>query len=285
MNRLADKLLLLIVLVAAGVLLAYGYIYLQIDERLSRVYDVPLQDIPLSDDPLVLAEGERQAWIHGCFWCHGKNLQGRPYFVSPFRGVQMVAPNLTHKARDYSAAELVRAIRHGIKPDGTSLQPAMPSFAFYNMSDEQLTALVSYIRSVPVVDGYEGGLTLWPTGVVRAWQGILPPNLGDLIDHDAPRVAADFEPGSAEHGEYLVASVCTECHGDNGRLRVPNSPDLAIARAYDKKDFVRLIRTGVAIGERPIDYHMVEVAEYRYIYFNDTEVDAIFEYLSGQYRP
>jgi len=284
MNSFADKLLLLMAIAAAGILLAYAYIYQQIDARLVRVYEVPLTAVPVSDDPAVIAEGERQAWIHGCFWCHGDNLEGRPYFINGFRGVEMVAPNLTDKARDYSVEELARAIRNGIKADGTSLQPAMPSFAFYHMSDEQLGALISYIRSVPETDGYEGGFKLWPMGVLRAWQEKLPPNLGDLIDHSAPRVASDYATGSAEQGQYLVESVCTECHSDNGRLRVPGSPDLGVARAYDKENFMRLMRTGVALAERPIDYHMAEVSKYRYIYFSDAEMDAIYKYLIGQYQ-
>jgi len=278
MNRFADKLLYILVALAVAVLLAYSYVWVQIETRMTRVYDVPLIDVSVSDDPAVLAEGERQAWIHGCFWCHGNQLQGKPYFINGARGVKAVAPNLTYKARDNSPAEMARAIRHGIKADGTSLQPAMPSFAFYNMSDEQTGALISYIRSVPVVDGPEGEFTLWPIGKIRTLQGIVPPNLADLIDHTAARTPSEYESGSIEHGRYLAESVCTECHSDNGNLRVPGTPDLAIARAYNKEQFVRLIRTGVALGEREIDYHMVEVAEYRYIYFTDEEVDALFKY-------
>ncbi len=111
--------------------------------------------------------------------------------------------------------------------------------------------------------------------------GEFAPNVAELVDHQAERVDSDYEPGSAEHGLYLVKTTCEACHSDTGRYRTPNAPDLQIAKAYNKQQFVRLIRTGIALGEREIDHQMSEAAEYRYIYLTDTEVDALFNYLSN----
>jgi len=279
MQRLTDALGGLIAAAAVVLLLVYAYVWRVADSDFSRTYDVPLVEVPVSEDPEVIAEGRRQAEIHGCFWCHGDKLQGRPYFVMATRGVKAVAPNLTWKARDYSAAELARAIRHGVRADGTSVQPAMPAFTYFHMSDEEVGALVSFIRSMPVVDGHPGEFRLWPVGKVRWTMGELPRPAAELIDHDAPRVSSEFAEGSVEHGRYLAESICTECHSDNGRLRVPGAPHLGIAKAYSKEQFVRLMRTGVPLGEREIDYHMVEVSEYRYgPFMTEAEVDALYEY-------
>ncbi len=38
------------------------------------------------------------------------------------------------------------------------------------------------------------------------------------------------------------------------------------------------MRTGVPLGERKIDYHMVDVSKYRYIYMTDAEIDALYAY-------
>jgi mono/diheme cytochrome c family protein len=99
-----------------------------------------------------------------------------------------------------------------------------------------------------------------------------------LIDHSAPRPDPALNGSPVSRGRYLAESVCTECHGDNGRIRVPNSPDLQIAAAYSEQDFYRLMRTGVSLGERDIDYHMVDAAKYRYTLLSDAEVGALYAY-------
>jgi cytochrome c553 len=281
MNRWSDRLLGVLVAVSAIGLLGYGYIWWVSSANLAKTYAAPLLEVALSDDPEVLAEGERLAWTRGCFWCHGRQLQGAVYYIAGFKGVKLTAPNLTWKARDYTTAEFVRALRHGIRPDGTSLQPAMPSFAYYHLSDQDLTALMSYIKSLPVVDGIAGEWTYYPYGHIRYALGEFPPNTAELIDHAAPRVSADFEPGSAAHGEYLVKSTCEACHSDLGRYRVPVAPNLQIGKAYSEENLDRLLRTGIALGEREIDYQMVEVAQHRYIYLTSDEVTALYQYFKS----
>ena len=281
MNRLFDVLLGVLVAIFAVALLGYGYAWWASAENFSQRYDAPLMDISLSDDPAVIAEGERLAQTRGCFWCHGADLQGTVYYVSGRKGVHSLAPNLTWKARDYTTAEFVRALRHGIRPDGSSVQPAMPTFAYFHLSDRDLTALVSYIKSLPVVDGMKGDFSYYPYGNIRYALGEFPPNAADLIDHSQPRVSADFTPGSAEHGSYLVKSACEACHSDNGRVRVPIAPDLQIGKAYSAENLQRLMRTGVALGDREIDYQMIEVAQHRYIYFTDIEIEALYNYFQS----
>ena len=105
--------------------------------------------------------------------------------------------------------------------------------------------------------------------------------MATLIDHAAPRPDPAVDGSPVKRGYYLAESVCTECHGDNGRLRVPGSPDLTIAAAYSYEDFVRLMRTGAPIGDRKIDYHMVDASKYRYTRFTDAEVDALYAYFQS----
>ena len=38
------------------------------------------------------------------------------------------------------------------------------------------------------------------------------------------------------------------------------------------------MRTGIPVGERSIDYHMVDASKYRYIRFTDAEIDALYDY-------
>jgi len=273
-NRI-EWLLFVVVTAAVAVLV---FVFTKSGSELYRNYDVALEPLELPDTPGLVEEGERQARIHGCFWCHGAALEGQVYFAEANRGLIAVAPDLTRKVRESTPAEFARTVRHGVKRDGTSVQPAMPSFAYYNMSDADMAAIITYISSLPEQNGYEGEFRLMPVGWFRWIAGAFPPNAADLIDHDAPRPDPALNGSPVQRGRYLAESVCTECHGDNGRLRVPGTPDMVVAAAYTRDDFIRLMRTGQPAGDRKIDYHMVDAAKYRYTEFTDAEVEALYLY-------
>jgi len=55
-------------------------------------------------------------------------------------------------------------------------------------------------------------------------------------------------------------------------------PDLIIAASYSKEDFFKLIRTGVALGNRKLGL-MSEVTKNYLSYMNDKEIESIYEYL------
>jgi mono/diheme cytochrome c family protein len=86
-----------------------------------------------------------------CVRRHGENLAGGRPFVRD--GVTIVAANLTPGAGGIAAlsdAEVRRAIREGVRPDGTPLR-VMPR-QYTVMTDAGVTALVAYLRSLPPVD-------------------------------------------------------------------------------------------------------------------------------------
>lgn len=102
----------------------------------------------------------------------------------------------------WSDAELARAIREGLRPDGSLIRPPMP-FAFYrNLSDSDLAAIVAYLRTVPAVE------TAAPAE--STYRIPLPPAYGPPVEHvaDIPRGA------TPEYGAYLAGPVahCLECH-------------------------------------------------------------------------
>ena len=266
-------------------LLVLAYVYSVTRADIDRRYSVSAAPVAVPTGSAAVAEGERLARVRGCFWCHGEALEGQQYFAMAERGIIAVAPNLTKKIREYSAADFARAVRHGVRPDGTSLQPAMPSFAFYNISDPDMGLMLAYINSLPEQEGLAGEFRLMPLGWIRWAMGELPPNVADLIDHAAPRPAAAVNGSARDRGKYLASSICTECHGDNGRLRVRGSPDFEIAAAYSKDEFYRLMRTGQPRHDRPIDYHMVDASKYRYIQLTDAEVADLYSYFQSLLNP
>jgi hypothetical protein len=64
-----------------------------------------------------------------------------------------VSRNITsHKEKgigDWSDAEIKRAITHGVRKDGTKLKPPMGFEWYARMTDEDLSAVVAYLRTVP----------------------------------------------------------------------------------------------------------------------------------------
>jgi mono/diheme cytochrome c family protein len=281
MKSSADRLEWLLLITTGLVLAVVLVVYLLASSGLNQTYSAPLESVTVPEGVAAVAEGERLATIRGCFWCHGAALEGQKYFAEADKGLIVAAPNLPRKLREYSVAEFARSVRHGVRADGTSLQPAMPSFALYNMSDEDMGYIIAYIQSLPEQEGLEGEFRLLPVGWFRWVLGDLPPNVATLIDHAAPRPDPAVNGSPVVRGKYLAESVCTECHGNNGRIRVPITPDIEIAVTYSREDFFRLMRTGAPAGDKKIDYHMVDVGKYRYVRMTDAEVDALYQYFQS----
>lgn len=187
--------------------------------------DTPYPAVALSRDPAVLERG--RYLTHGpayCVQCHGRAERERPELNRdpklPLTGGRefdlgplgkTYASNLTPDARtgigSRTPAEVARTIRSGVLPDGR-LSVLMRA-ASAELSDDDLTAVVSYLFSTPAVAKAVPG-AVW-TAVAKS---VLP--LFHLAPRDAagPRgVAAASEP-SVERGAYLAEHVssCVRCH-------------------------------------------------------------------------
>ena len=120
----------------------------------------------LAQPPIPASRGEYLTTIMDCSACHTSGaLAGQPDprlhlagsnigFAVPNLGV-FYPPNLTPDHETglgaWSAAEIVRAIRTGVRPDGRVLAPVMPWHNYAVLTDEDATALVGYLRSLPPV--------------------------------------------------------------------------------------------------------------------------------------
>ncbi|HEX6644335.1 MAG TPA: c-type cytochrome [Gemmatimonadales bacterium] len=261
---------------AALVLVALGAVYLLSGRAIGRTYDVPLATVALPADSAALAEGERLARVRGCLGCHGDRLQGTVFFDEP--GVaKLTAGNLTRAARRYSDAELARIIRHGVRPDGSSVF-GMPSQTYFHLTDADLGKILAFVRSVPETDGPDSELEARLLGRVGILVKQYHPS-AVLADSAARLAAADPDTGL---GHYLAKSVCTECHGlDLGGEGGMQTPALSIASAYSPEAFTRLMREGIALDgtEKGL---MTAVAKGRFSWMTDAEIMALWEYLSGR---
>ena len=264
-------------------LLGVAIIYVLMGSDLRRTFDVAGTAITVPDDMASIAEGERLTRLRGCNnGCHGKTTTGGVLFELP-DGTRVVAPDLARAVREYSIVDLERLIRHGVKPDGTSVILVMPSSMLYNLSDKDLGSMVAFLKSQEPGDVELPGTKIGPLGrlLLFFFKQIVGTVLAaELIDHDAPRIDSSTQD-PLTHGRYLALTVCSECHGSDLRGAPDGSaPNLAVAASYSIENFEILMRTGAPIGDRELDL-MASVAVRRFSNFTDEEIGALHTYLKS----
>lgn len=84
----------------------------------------------------------------GCIGCHGAGLSGGavPGVPPDYPHAQNITPT---GIGQWSDADIVRALRVGKRPDGTTINTFMPWPDTAQMTDQEMTALVMYLRTVP----------------------------------------------------------------------------------------------------------------------------------------
>jgi len=234
-------------------------------------------DLAASHDPGAVMRGKRIATVYGCHDCHGAQLTGRLFFDEMPLG-RASGPNLSKAMVHQSDVDLARAIRTGVAADGRQLW-IMPSDAFAQLSDGETADLIAYLRTFPAKDGQATVRQFGPVGRIGVLLGKFQ-SAPQMLKTNGQRRPADLGPQYAQ-GRSL-ARACVECHGQDLKgSEGLKSPDLAIAGAYDPADFERLLRTGVAAGNRKLGL-MTEVAPARFNAFSHEEIGALHAYLKAR---
>ena len=188
----------------------------------------PPPEVAVKPTPELVARGKYLAWhVTGCVDCHSPRVRDR-FSMPPKKGFEFAGgdcwgedlgmpgkacvPNITSD-KDYGLGqwtdgEIMRAVREGVSRDGRALFPFMPYPSYRTMSDEDLHAIVAYLRTVQPVH-----------------QQVPPSEFGFFMR----RVIATFpEPlegsvtapartNSVEYGAYLTnIAGCTHCHTPRG---------------------------------------------------------------------
>jgi mono/diheme cytochrome c family protein len=212
-------------------------------------------NLSIPTDAQALRRGEHLATIFICTRCHTENLGGELSFAVPGM-VTIPTPNLTSGAggigSSYTDEDWVRAIRHGVGHDGRALF-VMPSNAFHSLNDEDLGAVIAYLKSVPPVDNQLAERRIELMGRLMMAVGMFPPLAVDRIDHASPPPAGP-EPGvSVAYG--IPVRTCTECHGaqlngapfDHPARKYRHQPDPEALAAWTGR-VITAMRTGVTPG-------------------------------------
>ncbi len=251
LKRLAFTIVVLVIVVVAAV---YGISSYRLGQNVAINDSLPA----VVDDSVAIAKGEYLVRaITKCADCHGADLAGQVMIDNPAIG-RFYAPNLTRGRGSVTAArsdaEIVNAIRHGVTPEGRKLA-FMPSRDWSTMADEDVTAIVAYVRSVPAVDRdpRSGKVGLLARALYLA--GKFPVFEAELFEHDNITRTKPPAGVSAEYGRYLATiGGCHGCHGPTlSGGQVPGTPPEFKPAAnitpggigrYTEADFFRVMREG-----------------------------------------
>lgn len=261
--------------------------YQMAERKMARKIEVAVNPVPYATDAQSLERGKYLFESRGCVDCHGANGGGRD-FVNDGKGLRIAGPNITPGGvvAGYKPEDWVRAIRHGVKPDG---RPAliMPSEDYNRLTDQDLASLVAYVRGLPPQKGGAAVIELPPPVRILYGFGAIP-DAAEKINHSLPPEQPVPAAVNTRHGAY-VANMCIGCHGAQlSGGKIPGGPpdwppaanitpgeNSAMARYKDASQFVAMLRTGKRPDGTPIKVMPFESLAK----MNDVDALAVYEYL------
>jgi mono/diheme cytochrome c family protein len=276
-------LLILVLLLVLGL----GYSIFRADRKLNRIVEVNPAPVAFVSTPEALAQGKYLFDSRGCGDCHGSLGQGHVMIDNP-KGFHVRTPNITKggvTAR-YVERDWVRAIRHGVKPDGRPML-MMPSEDYNQLTDADLAALVAYVRSLPAAPASPADIRL-PLVMKAVYAFDLMQDAPQKIDHSLPPPRPVAVAVSIPHGEY-VARTCSGCHGpgySGGKIPAtpPSWPPAAnltpgAGSAMAVYDTPEKFRAMIRSGKRPDGSAINAVMPFESLKnLTDTDLDAMHAY-------
>ena len=206
--------------------------------------DTPEPAITASTDSTVIARGHYVVRnVAPCAACHSAPDQGAAYTAGadvPLSGgfafdippgkfyVRNITPDPETGIGAISDGKIARAIRNGVGHDGRALLPFME---MQGLSDEDLTAVISYLRAQPPVKNDVPWHHYTLLGkIVKATVLANPVGPKETPPTVSPRGA------TVENGRYLAASVaaCQGCHTE----RNPATGEFLVPEFAGAREFV-----------------------------------------------
>ena len=213
---------ILLGLLAVLVLFVAGFaIYVASRQHLT-FNDVPYPQVAASTDTAVIARGHYLVrHVVNCASCHGDTAKtaardagedvplsgGQCFDIPPGKFyVRNITPDKETGIGRYTDQAVARALRNGVGPDGRALLPFME---VQGLSDDDLVAVISYLRTQPPVH-HDVPLHQYNLlgAIVKATALANPVGPRETPPHQSPRGA------TLENGRYLAesAALCWACH-------------------------------------------------------------------------
>jgi cytochrome c553 len=243
-------------------------------KKLNQTYpNIPVETINIPTDADAIVRGRHIATIWACTRCHGEDLSGTVITNDPLAGMvpllgTIPTSNLTAGkggiATSYSDIDWIRAIRHGIMPDG-HVEALM--YDYSSMSDQDLGDLIVYLKQMPPVDTVYPEMDYGPIVPIFSEFGLFTP-AAERTDHSAARPVDPAPGATVEYGEYLSA-ICTACHGNSIGYAVTN---------WKQDEFIHTFQTGVLPDRKQFGPTM---SSSTFSEMTDTELNALWLYYTS----
>lgn len=176
-----------------------------------------------AEDELTLERGRYLISAGGCVSCHegeAGGLSGGMAIESPF-GVfyaSNITPDINTGTGDWSATDYVRAIRHGLNPEGSFYFPAFPYLSYATVTDDDALAIASWLNVQPAIANEVPAHDI--PGWIGRWQ-LAPWNTLANLNMPEPAI---YDDAQIERGAYLSRHLghCGECHTPRNALGISN---------------------------------------------------------------
>lgn len=276
-----------LVLLAAA---ALGLGVLLAERKMQRTVNVQVPTVALRDDAASVERGKYLFSSRGCVDCHGSAGTGRTFVDEG--GLVIAGPNITTGpggvVSAYQPVDWVRAIRHGVNPQGRPLM-IMPSEDYNRFTDGDLASLVAYVRQLPPASG-QGAVVKLPLPVKALYGYGAIKDAAARIDHSLPPQQPVPEGVTPAHGAY-VANMCIGCHGVGlAGGKIPGGPPdwppaskltpgegSVMGRYPDAEALIAMFRS----GQRP-DGTAVKVMPFESLKeMSETDLRALYLYLKA----
>lgn len=173
----------------------------------------------------LVARGQYVFALAGGCACHtepkGIAHAGGRAFPIPFGTVY--STNITQDKEtglgNWTDKQIRDALVAGRRPDGSRIVPVMPYEAYSGMAEDDLAALIAYLRTLKPVKK--------PTPAMKTWMPLVRQAAVPLwlkIFGQFSASAASAKRTGTERGRYLVehVSLCGDCHTPRNFIGVPN---------------------------------------------------------------
>lgn len=248
--------------------------------------NIPVSDLIVPLTPENIQRGEHLANSF-CVSCHSVN--GEPPLTGGLDLAKdlavplgsFISVNLTPAGplKDWTDGEIFNTLRHGVDRDRRVLV-MMSRVRARNMSDEDIQAVIAYLRSQPPVKNetpdppdqinllglFLGGANMLPPETPAITGVITAPPMGPTV----------------EYGEYILSfQDCRVCHGEDlkggkeGQL-APIGWNLDVVKKWTLEQFIATFRTGTD----PNGYQLSQDMPWREVgRMDDVELEAMYRYL------
>ena len=162
--------------------------------------------------------------IAGCGNCHTPQGPGGPIMSKAYAGgLKIVEPgkftvfttNITQDKQtgigNWTVPQIIIAVREGRRPDGTVVRPPMPIGLYRGLSDRDVRAIASYIKTLKAV-GNRVPKSVYKIPTPKSW--------GPPVNN----VKAPPRSDKIAYGAYLAGPMghCIECHTPFAKNGVPD---------------------------------------------------------------